>query len=281
MYFAGSVASEVSIKYSDTCARNQPCLQTVTIPEDMPAPIMVSYKIDPFFQNYLVYANSYSMMELMGLNATDKDLAQCQLSPTSLNNTDGLEYVPCGLVAASVFNDTFRFVDPEIVLNSTGIARTEEVTSLFNNPEDYGDNPNKIWLYQRYPPEVISKEEGVRSEHFAVWNRVSAMGHAQKPLGRLNTNLTKGQTLTIEITDRFDPGPNASKTLVFTHLTLLGGVDNRLGILLIVMGLLIAAAGVFEKTYTPKAREEGFDEVVGRHRSDTGLQQPLLPSGST
>mmetsp|Transcript_153313 Transcript_153313/g.266726 ORF Transcript_153313/g.266726 Transcript_153313/m.266726 type:complete len:464 (-) Transcript_153313:127-1518(-) len=272
------VASSATFEYGSACeAQGDVCELEVTLEKDMVPPIWVLYKVDPFYQNYKIYADSYSMMELKGLNATAKDLLHCADSPTAMkDNATGKEFAPCGLISASVFNDTFSFSKNkvEFAIDMSGIARPSEVgtgkKSLFNNPDGYPDDKFS-WLYERYPG-VISEESGVRDEKFAVWNRISASNHVTKPYGKIiNETLYKG-SYTLRIDNRFNPGPNAEKYVVLMKETMLGGDDASFGYLMLFFSFLSLSFGCYA-TYAKQSErritaEEAF---VMRGRSGTGV----------
>ena len=96
---------------------------SITLDSDIPAPVYVYYQLDNFYQNHRRYVKSRSNEQLMGNNLDVSQLDDCD--PIKTNNDlgrnetiDGSELVgeaaafPCGLVAKSVFNDTYVLTDP-------------------------------------------------------------------------------------------------------------------------------------------------------------------------
>lgn len=86
------------------------------------------------------------------------------------------------MIANSFFDDKYKFEDPEIVIDETGITW----------PDDKGDkfreNKEIAKLYW------ISPED----EHFIVWMRTSGLPNFRKLWGRIkNTKLLKGKSYTI------------------------------------------------------------------------------------
>ena len=112
------------------------------------------YQLDNFYQNHRRYVKSRSFTQLKG-NWVDVDsLGDCDpiVKVSDLGDTvynvngkklDGnLPANPCGLVAKSVFTDTFKLVHDsnEIPLNSTGIAWESDVKYKFKNLVSSGKN---------------------------------------------------------------------------------------------------------------------------------------------
>jgi len=75
--------------------------QTVTIEKDMVQPIYFYYQLENFYQNHRRYVKSRSDTQLRGDTLTET--TNCSPQATR----DGKTIYPCGLIAWSVFNDTF------------------------------------------------------------------------------------------------------------------------------------------------------------------------------
>ncbi|KAK3041166.1 hypothetical protein RJ639_028645, partial [Escallonia herrerae] len=70
----------------------------------MKAPIFIYYQLDNYYQNYRRYGKSRSDQQLVhGLQHNDTS------SCTPEESSNGLPIVPCGLIAWSLFNDTYSF----------------------------------------------------------------------------------------------------------------------------------------------------------------------------
>ncbi|KAF5752725.1 putative ALA-interacting subunit 2 [Tripterygium wilfordii] len=95
------------------------CSRILKVHKYMKAPIYVYYQLDNFYQNHRRYVKSRSDKQLLyGLKYNDT--SSC--APEELNN--GLPVVPCGLIAWSLFNDTFTFIHgrKELKVNRKNIA---------------------------------------------------------------------------------------------------------------------------------------------------------------
>lgn len=85
------------------------CQIQFQIPSEMKGPIFFFYKLTGFHANHRQYVKSFSEDQLNGKKAsisTIKDNVGQNCQPLSVNE-DGKIYYPCGLIANSMFNDTF------------------------------------------------------------------------------------------------------------------------------------------------------------------------------
>ncbi|CAN1263067.1 ALA-interacting subunit 1 [Linum perenne] len=85
-------------------AANKTCLRTITVRKHMKAPIYIYYELDNFYQNHRRYVKSRSDGQLRS-NSSQSETSTCK--PEDMIN--GTAIVPCGLIAWSLFNDTYSF----------------------------------------------------------------------------------------------------------------------------------------------------------------------------
>jgi len=98
----------------------------VNLPEDLEGPIFVFYTLSNFYQNHRRYYKSRNTKQLNGTWQEFGSLWSCNpvirvgdlwdYQKKNLNNVtmpDNQTAVPCGLVAKSFFNDTFRIYKTE------------------------------------------------------------------------------------------------------------------------------------------------------------------------
>jgi len=95
--------------------------QTIKIPKDMKAPVYVYYELDNFYQNHRRYVKSRADTQLRGddkffvTGCEPRDKGPC----TSKAGKKGeCAVYPCGLIAWSVFNDTFYLNDKNLSTTS-------------------------------------------------------------------------------------------------------------------------------------------------------------------
>lgn len=97
------------------------CYVALSIPEDMEGPVFVYYELDNFYQNHRRYVKSKNVNQLQGEGVSSSDISDC--SPIKYNSDlrkyrvisssllDNELASPCGLIAASFFNDTYILHD--------------------------------------------------------------------------------------------------------------------------------------------------------------------------
>lgn len=132
-----------------------------TIDEEIKAPIYVYYQLDNFYQNHRRYVKSRDNSQLAGTYKEVEDLDNCDpivkvgdLWPHQQKSVSGKDLadkeapaIPCGLVAKSLFNDTFTMSQgstelTNVEINSNDIAWSSDVEYKFKNI-DSKDHP--VW----------------------------------------------------------------------------------------------------------------------------------------
>lgn len=125
LYVMSGKVSFVSLQYNNICPAyngvNRVCNLNFTVEQTMFAPIFAYYELSSFYQNHKRYVKSRNVVQLAG-NQISMDDAFRSCEPIVTNANLGLKYafdgvteldpnavaVPCGLIAKSHFNDTYR-----------------------------------------------------------------------------------------------------------------------------------------------------------------------------
>ena len=210
----------------------------VKIKKKMNKPIMVYYNLDNFYQNHRRYMKSKSIDQLKGKNFTLKEMNKtknCDPFVTNdqmekewafENKTGKLEgndlAIPCGLMAKSFFNDTFKFQK-----NDVDLEVNEKDIALEFDKKNYGIvDRNKQWI-------------DMTDEHFIVWMRPAGLPNFTKLWGRINDDFEIGDTIIITVKNNYDAlSYNSSKAIVLTTVNEFGGKNMFLGISYIVIGTI-------------------------------------------
>jgi len=230
---------EVSKRYDniDSCtpklneaqkAFTSSCSVDITLDEDMEEPIYLYYEMHNFYQNHRMYVKSRNYDQLKGEYFSTEDLDSCKpvkriedledYKPIDETKSRKDPAHPCGLVAATVFNDTFKLQNTKI--KETGIAWDSDKDYKFKNAKK-----SKQWT-------------DVEDEHFIVWMRIAAMPKFRKLWGVIEEDLESG-TYTFEVQSNYDVSQwDGQKHLVLTTVNSLGGKNYFLGI------VFLCAAGV-------------------------------------
>ena len=205
------------------------CTLQFRIPNEMKPPVLFYYKLTNFYQNHRRYAKSFNTAQLSGtaISASAADGSDC--SP--LTSDGGKPYYPCGLVANSIFNDTFGnpvflnapSTEPEqYKMNSnSGIAwnsdkdlygatkyKWADVAVPPNWREKYGDQYTDDWH-----PE-IEKDEALH-----VWMRLAGLPTFSKLAQRNDDDTMASGTYQLNITHRkliSNPKPAPDPLLIHT-----------------------------------------------------------------
>lgn len=117
-------------QYEDPCK----CELNFQLPQDVSGEVFMYYGLTNFYQNHRVYAKSRSDKQLLGMTDLDEgDYKNCK----KLAKVDGKWIFPCGLIANSLFNDSFTLVHEtkgEVGVDRTGIAWPSDKKLKFKNP---------------------------------------------------------------------------------------------------------------------------------------------------
>ncbi|KAK6950750.1 hypothetical protein Daesc_007275 [Daldinia eschscholtzii] len=259
------------------------CTLTFAIPEEMAPPVLLYYRLENFYQNHRRYVQSFFDKQLAGedVSITDVSDSNCEpLATTNGTHPNSRAYYPCGLIANSIFNDTFS---SPLLLNPPGSAGQEGAPP---NETYYMKNTSIAWesdkeLYKprvvdnldkivpppnwqiRYPDGNYSAENPPpnlhEDEHFIVWMRTAGLPTFSKLYMRNDTTPMRAGTYSMDIYDNFRTDQyQGRKSIVITTLSVMGGKNNFLGILwLVVGGFCIALALVFLITNLIKPRKLG------------------------
>lgn len=227
---------EVSMRYDVKCDKTD-CSLTFTVPTQMDAPVMVYYQLNNFYQNHRRYVQSKSSNQLLGKYQSVQDI-KTDCDPIITMADLGLDKSftgvpialtepanPCGLIAKSLFNDTYQLLDSSGVekkINSTGIAWEADKNLKYIPPA----NATKVqWT-------------DITDEHFMVWMRPAGLPNFRKLWGRINENLAAGD-YNLVIKNNYPVAKfNGEKYFVLSTVNAFGGKNNFLGISYIVVGVI-------------------------------------------
>ena len=123
LYVECNNQTEYKTQYNEICTGLSSCFANFNIASQISAPVFLYYEMENFYQNYRLYVKSMSYTQLRGDQASSTELANCN---GARYNKDFIGYYtgktlapddtarPCGLIARSVFNDTFIIADYDI-----------------------------------------------------------------------------------------------------------------------------------------------------------------------
>ncbi|KAG9923881.1 CDC50 family protein, partial [Aureobasidium melanogenum] len=246
------------------------CTLRFWIPDDLAPPVLLYYQLTNFYQNHRRYVKSFDQDQLKGDFVDNNTISNSDCDPLRLD-ADGKAYYPCGLIANSLFNDTF--ITPRLLnerdnaepVNYTmvnkGIAWASDGDLYKQTPytvDQVSPPPNWRMMYPEYSdsipiPNIHDWEE------FHVWMRTAGLPAFSKLALRNDTATMRSGQYEMDIYDYFPVNVyDGTKSILFSTRTIMGGRNPFLGIAYIVVaGVCIVLGALFTATHLIKPRKLG------------------------
>ncbi|KAM3700857.1 hypothetical protein ACB098_05G128900 [Castanea mollissima] len=226
------------------------CSRTLKVNRHMKAPIYIYYQLDNYYQNHRRYVKSRSNQQLLhGLGSNKTSLCK----PEQSNN--GLPIVPCGLVAWSLFNDTYKFIrgKSELNVNRKNIAWKSDRDHKFGKhvyPFNF-QNGTLIGGGKLNSSVPLSDQEDL-----IVWMRTAALPSFRKLYGRIEENLHANDVIVVNLMNNYNTYSfGGKKKLVLSTSSWLGGKNDFPGFAYIFVGsYCIVIAIVFMLLHVKNSR---------------------------
>ncbi|KAJ9551194.1 hypothetical protein OSB04_015239 [Centaurea solstitialis] len=237
------------------------------VPKHMKQPIYVYYQLDNFYQNHRRYVKSRSDQQLRSLSH-ENDTSLCKPE----DNANEMSIVPCGLVAWSMFNDTYSFFtnnSQQLPVNKTGIAWKSDRNHKFGKDVFPKNFQNGTLIGGAHLNESIPLS---RQEDLIVWMRTAALPTFRKLYGRIEVDLQAGDVINVIMQNNYNTYSfNGKKKLVLSTTSWLGGKNNFIGIAyLAVGGLCFLLAMTFTVIYLVNPRRLGDPSYLSWNRNPGG-----------
>lgn len=248
--------------YSDSCV----CEEEFTLDSKYSGKqLIMYYGLEKYYQNHRKYATSRSDQQLRGYPRYQDD--NCE--PYQIDPNTSLPYAPCGLIANTMFNDTFELrmvkrkykngteeeVDMKINYTRAGIAWPSDHGTKFRNPpgDDLllafnGTTKPTNWRVAPFMLDETNKgNNAFLNEPFIVWMRVAAFPTFRKVYSyidmRLNEELDNGlEAGTYKLTIHYNYPVlyyNSRKYFVLSTTSIFGGRNLMIGIVYLITGALL------------------------------------------
>ena len=181
-----------------TCSLNETCEFTFDIQKNITSPVFFYYKLNNFYSNHIDYVKSKNYAQLRGEKVSNKTIdSSCKYMSRNIDHFKGenknkiLSYKnfamdensimnPCGLIADSLFDDTFKLYDS----NGNNIQIFQKnITHQIDREKNFKNNENSQNI------QWFDKE----NEHFIVWMNMELFPHFIKKWGYIRKDLPKGK----------------------------------------------------------------------------------------
>ncbi|XP_019443691.1 PREDICTED: ALA-interacting subunit 3-like isoform X2 [Lupinus angustifolius] len=242
------------------------CNLSLTVHKHMKSPIYVYYQLDNFYQNHRRYVKSRSDEQLRDRS---KESSTSTCKPEDMANFKPI--VPCGLIAWSLFNDTYIFSrnNKNLTLNKKGISWKSDREHKFGKDVFPKNFQNSSIIGGAHLIESIPLSD---QEDLIVWMRTAALPTFRKLYGKIEVDLNEGDTINVLLKNNYNTYSfNGKKKLVLSTTSWLGGKNDFLGIAyLTVGGLCFVLALAFTIVYFVKPRQLGDPSYLSWNRNPGG-----------
>ncbi|KAK4226510.1 ligand-effect modulator 3 family [Podospora fimiseda] len=230
------------------------CILQINIPEDLKPTISFFYRLDNFYQNHRRYVNSFNAKQLLGeaVDGSTINASTCDPLTHGLDKFGNTKIIyPCGLVANSLFNDTFS--NPKLLNardtteNFTTYEMSKTGIAWPGTKDLYG--PTKYTLDQIIPPPNWEKafEYGYaennpppnfkEDEAFQNWMMLAAAPNFYKLAMKNDKDVMQAGTYQIDIESNWDATKySGHKSIVLTTISTMGSRNIWPGIIFLIVG---------------------------------------------
>lgn len=266
---ASNSIREVSIEYQDTCTPGiTGCNINIHLDKSLRAPIYMYYELSNYYQNYRMYAKSKSYDQLTGKWVGYSNIGDCDpIKSANESHDDEDIYYPCGLIAWSMFNDTFQLLDK----NGIAISQSKNRIAWKADRDFYKNVPSEKML-------GIPLIENIEDEDFLVWMRTSAFPKFRKLYRRIENNKIPGGELignySVSIRNNYPVLGYDHKKFVLSETAWIGGKNPAIGIIYIVASVIMLVTAVaFLVAQIVHPRKFGDLAVVGLEDIDELIEE--------
>ncbi|KAL6567605.1 ALA-interacting subunit 3 [Orobanche gracilis] len=240
-------------------SQDKTCNRVLTVPKHMEQPIYVYYQLGNFYQNHRRYVRSRNDQQLRS-PGNENTTSSCSPEDATSN---GNPIVPCGLIAWSLFNDTYGITrnNQQLSINKRGISWKSD------RDRKFGDN---VFLKNFQNGTLIGGLS--QQEDLIVWMRTAALPTFRKLYGKIEVDLQAGENINVTFMNNYNTYSfSGKKKLVLSTTSWLGGRNDFVGIAyLTVGGLCFFLAMVFMVIYLVKPRQLGDPSYLSWNRNPGG-----------
>ncbi len=142
------------------------CSIQFTLPHELEPPVFLYYRLTNFYQNHRRYVKSQDTNQLKGDAVSAKTIESSNCDPLRNNNDkgradSGKPFYPCGLIANSLFNDSFS--NPLLLNVNRGNAMNQ--TYNMTNKGIAWDSDKALYGQTKYKPTDIAVPKNWRKQY--------------------------------------------------------------------------------------------------------------------
>ncbi|CAH0713718.1 unnamed protein product, partial [Brenthis ino] len=245
-------------KERDTCV----CFYDFNLTEDFDGKVIIYYELESYNQLRSDYVNSKDDSQLQGILNT---IPSENCEPYRYNE-DKKPIAPCGIIADTIFNDTFSILDnsdnTNVNYKLSGML-TDADKLGFRNPENITEAQNyfakpKNWRKSIWELDLNNIENnGFQNEMFIGWMKTD---WKRKPRGLLTRDLPSGD-YSLRVAYHYPPSmyDGRRKVIIESTSTSVNIVLAVVGSIMIVLGLTALIVMIYfmrkpvKGTHTPEA----------------------------